>query len=101
MFTHFQRMLVLTHRGGKKKEQNKKPTLVIVLTVIILCFSPTGRCSSGKCYMEEQDLRGNAAGLHKARLGPSQVGKRFASGFALLYFQPLSPPVPVKKQYRD
>lgn len=50
----------------KKKEQNEKPLSVIVLTVIILCFSPTGRCPGGKRYMEEQDLCGNAAGLHEA-----------------------------------
>lgn len=53
-------------RGKKKEEQNEKPLAVIVLTVIILCFSPTGRCPGGKCYMEEQDLCGNAAGLHEA-----------------------------------
>jgi len=49
-----------------KKEQNKKPTPIIVLTVIVLCFSPTGRCPSGKCYVEEQDLCGNTARLHEA-----------------------------------
>lgn len=49
----------------KIKEQNTKPTPV-VLTVIILYFSLTDRCPGGKCYMEEQDLRGNTVGLHKA-----------------------------------
>lgn len=63
-------------RTGKKKkkkikEQSKKPIPVIVLTVIILYFSLTDRCPSGKRYMEEQDLRGNTVGLHKAWLGPS------------------------------
>lgn len=58
-------------RTGKKrkkiiKEQNKKPIPVTVLTVIILYFSLTDRCPGGKRYMEEQDLRGNTVGLHKA-----------------------------------
>lgn len=60
--------LSLSGEGEKKmkKEQNKKPISIIVLTVIILCFSLAGRCPSGKCYVEEQDLCGNAAGLHEA-----------------------------------
>lgn len=70
-----------------------------MLAVIILCFSPTGRCPGGKRYVEEQDLRGNTAGLHKAWLGPSQVGSCSKRVFSLLV--EFSLPVSVKRLYRD
>lgn len=55
----------------RKDKKPKKPIPVIVLTVMILYFSLNDRCPGGKRYMEEQDLRRNTVGLHKARLGPS------------------------------
>lgn len=84
----------------KNKTKQKNPTpIVVMLAVIILCFSPTGRCPGGKRYVEEQDLRGNAAGLHKAWLGPSQVGNCSNCVFSLLNV--FSLPLSVERLYRD